>query len=428
MPAATLGTTELPSNFPIDNIVVVMMENHSFDSYLGHLDQYGNRTDVESAAPDASNPAVDGGTVPWTHAPHPCSEDTDHEWQGTHQEVDNGKMDGFAVVNAGHYSGNDFVPGPGDAGPASLYNGARSLWYYDQTDIPLYYQLANTFALADHYHCALQVPTWPNRMYLISATSFGQTGNNFPDLTDYPWPSTDASILDELEKRHVTWELYGDGVVGSNVVYGPVLNRWGRVVKTNFTQFQQDAMTGNLPQVAFVDPDLSSETMLGAGTDEHPPGDIQSGELFVGQVVQAAMAGPQWKHMAIFLTHDENGGFYDHVPPPPACAPDSTKPILSPGDTTDAGFDADGIRVLLIAVSPYSKPGYVGHQVYDHTSIARFIEARFQIPALTARDANALPPFDLFDFSTPAFATPPSLTLPTVDPTQLSYCESTYGI
>jgi phospholipase C len=189
-----------------------------------------------------------------------------------------------------------------------------------------------------------------------------------------------------------------------------------------------DAASGNLPQVSFVDPNLDSETMGGGGTDEHPPGDIQSGELFVSQVVQSVMSGPQWAHTALFITHDENGGFYDHVNPPAACAPDSTQPILVKGDTTQGGFNLYGLRVLLVAVSPYAKKAYVGHTVYDHTSIARFIEAKFKIPALTARDANATPPMDLFDFTdAPAFATPPTLTTPTIDPTQLSYCESTFG-
>src|SRR5581483_11198712 len=153
--------------------------------------------------------------------------------------------------------------------------------------------------------------------------------------------------------------------------------------------------------VSFVDPNLNSEMNHGAGTDEHPPGDIQSGELFVSPVVQAVTTSPQWGHIALFITHGEHGGFYDHVPPPKACAPDTTAPILGQGDTTQGGFDMYGVRVMLIAVSPYAKMGYVGHGTYDHSSIARFIEAKFKIPALTARDANATPPTDLFDFENP---------------------------
>lgn len=424
LPESTLGPTEWPSDIPIDNIVVVTMENHSFDSYLGHLNAYGHRTDVEAAPSGATNPGVDGGTVPWQHAAHECSADTDHQWAGTHQEIDNGKMDGFVTVNSGWS-----MPAGGDGGAVDpLYDGARSMWWYDQTDLPFYYQLANTFAVADHYHCAVPGPTWPNRMYLLAGTSFGQTDNNFPDLTAYPFPANDASILDELEKRRVSWQLYTDGLPGAGVVYGPAIaTRWGRHVLSSFAQFQSAAKAGTLPAVSFVDPNLSSEANGGAGTDEHPPGDIQSGEQFVSQVVQAVTTSPQWKHLALFITHDENGGFYDHVPPPAACAPDAIQPVLDKGDTTKGGFDLDGIRVILIAVSPYAKKGYAGHQVYDHTSLTRFIEARFQLPALTARDANALPPTDLFDFSSPAFLTPPTFTTPAIDPTELNYCETTFG-
>jgi phospholipase C len=423
MPAATLGpATPIDSDMPIDNIVVVMMENHSFDSYLGHINQFASRSDIESADAGATNPGVDGGPVPWAHAPHPCSLDTDHEWLGAHQEYDDGKMDGFVTTNQGWD-----MSAAGSGADPSLWDGARAMWWYDQTDLPFYYQLASTFALADHYHCALLGPTYPNRMYLISATSFGETTNVFPDISAYPWPSNDASVLDELEKRHVTWTAYSNGPPGAGVVYGTAgATRWGRTVVASFPQFQQDAMNGNLPQVSFVDPDLSSETNGGGGTDEHPPGDIQSGQLFVSQVVQAVMAGPQWAHTALFITHDENGGFYDHVVPPSACPPDATQPIVDTGVSTYGGFDQYGMRVLLIAVSPYAKKAYVGHTVYDHTSITRFIEAKFKIPALTARDANATPLTDLFDFTNPAFLTPPTLTTPTIDPTQLSYCEATF--
>ena len=422
MPEATLGSSVLPATLPIDNIVVVMMENHSFDSYLGHLNQYGNRSDVEVADAGTTNPTADGGTVPWAHAQRLCTSDTDHSWPGTHQEINAGKMDGFFTVNDSPPHGDGGAVDPATAG------GARALWWYDQTDIPFYYQLANTFAVADHYHCSVPGPTWPNRMFLISATSFGETDNNFPDLSKFPYPSQDASILDELEKRGISWQMYADGVPGAGVVYGTsLINRWGRNnVRSSIAQFQADAKAGNLPSVSLVDPNLSSEMNGGAGTDEHPPGDIQSGEVFVAQIVQAVTSSPQWAHTALFITHDEHGGFYDHVAPPPACAPDSDKPILNPGDTTQGGFDEYGVRVVLMAVSPYAKKGYVGHHTYDHSSITRFIEAKFKLPALTARDANAEIPTDLFDFSKPTFATPPSLTMPTVDQTQYGYCTATF--
>ncbi len=421
LPEATLGPKDLPADFPIDNIVVLMMENHSFDSYLGHLDQYAHRTDIESAPADAGNPDTDGGVVPWQHAPHECSLDTDHSWAGTANEIDNGKMDGFVKQN------DQAIPSTGAVPDPTQYSGSRAMWWYDQTDLPLYYQLASTFALADHYHCSLPGPTWPNRMFLIAGTSFGQTDSVFPDLTNYPFPQNDASVLDELQKRQIPFKLYFSSDPTAAIVYGPsILKRWGNLDwKSTATQFLADAKAGNLPPVSFVDPNFTEGK--GTGSDEHPPGDVQNGQQFVGQIVQAVTTSPQWSHIALFITHDENGGFYDHVQPPAACEPDGMQPVDINGKPTPGAFNVYGIRVLLIAVSPYAKKAYVGHHVYDHTSILRFIEAKFKLPALSARDANAEPPMDLFDFSTPAFATPPAITVPTVDATGLSYCEATFG-
>jgi phospholipase C len=430
MAAATLGKgSPVDADIPIENVVVLMMENHSFDSYLGHLNQYASRTDVESAAETASNPDATGAPQPWSHAPHACTLDTNHEWAGTHQEIAGGQMTGFVRANQDYNK----MALPASSTDPSLWSGARAMGWYDQRDIPLYYKLASTFAIADHYHASVPGPTFPNRMFLYAATSFGWTYNDLskrPDLHAYPFPGQDATVLDELEKRHTTWMYYGDGGLTSvSILYGGAVNtRWGRKVTGSFAEFQQAAQKGTLPQVSFVDPNMVSELMAADALDEHPPGDVQSGQKFVSDVVHAVMSSPQWAHTALFVTHDEHGGFYDHVPPPPACRPDAIAPLLTAGDTTPGGFDLYGVRVLLIAVSPYAKKGYVGHHVYDHTSIARFIEAKFKIPALTARDANAEPPFDLFDFSAPpAFLTPPTIDVPVIDPAELSYCETTFG-
>jgi phospholipase C len=437
MPAQTVGaSTPIGPDIPIDNVVVVMMENHSFDSYLGHLNEFGQRTgagSVESAPADASNPldaGADGGSAPWAHAPHLCSVDTDHGWAGTHIEIDDGKMDGFAQRNDG--TPVPAAPGGGTLDP-SLGSGARAMWWYDQTDLPFYYKLADTFAIADHYHCSVPGPTWPNRRFLYAATSWGGTVTNLPlvleNEADYPYPAKPATVLDELEASKTTWMYYSDGLSTLLLLYSHPTTRWGRNPITNMAAFQTAAREGKLPHVSFVDPALSLTGGNGAEQDEHPPGDIQVGQQFVAQVVQAVMAGPQWAHTAVLITHDEHGGFYDHVAPPKACAPDSIAPILTTGDTgTDGGFDMDGVRVVLIAVSPYSKKGYVGHHVYDHTSITRFIETRFNLPALTARDANAEPITDLFDFvNPPAFLTPPPLTTPPIDPAGFDYCTQTFG-
>ncbi len=418
MPAETLGTSvPVDKDIPIDNVVVLMMENHSFDNYFAGFAKYANRTDVEVPPANASNPEktgpTPGNTIPLTHATHMCTLDPNHEWSGTHLQIDDGKMDGFVESNEGH----------GGNGP--LATGARAMTTYDERDLPFYYSLAKTFALADHYHCSVPGPTWPNRMFLVAGTSYGLTFNGFPDLSLYTFPDKDATLLDELEKRHVSWNLYGAGTTGIAVVYNVTfLSRWGRTVKYLDSDFFNAAAAGTLPQVSILDPHIGAEGP--AQNDEHPPADIQVGQKFVSDVVSALMKSPQWAHTALFITWDEHGGYYDHLPPPPACKPDSNAPRFE-GAPEPGDFDRYGIRVPLIVVSPYAKPGYVGHTTYDHTSILRFIQTRFKIPALTARDANADPLVDMFDFSSPKSLNPPALAPAVVDQTELDYCKATYA-
>jgi len=427
MPAETLGaSTRIDKDIPIETIVVLMMENHSFDNYFGHLNKYANRTDIESAPDTTTNPdkvgANPGMMHAYQHAPHLCTLDTNHEWDGAHLEYDDGKNDGFFQANDG-WSETGLK---GGADPM-LKSGERALYWYDERDIPFYYKLASTFAIADHYHCSILGPTWPNRMYLSAATSFGKTSNVWPDLTGYEFPAGakgDAVIFDELERRHVSWGIYSDGPPGVGVVVGTTGGtRWSHR-NDSLATFYDLAAKGQLPQVVFLDPTLGSDHP--STNDEHPPGQIQTGQKFTSDIVHALFKSPQWSKMALFITWDEHGGYYDHVPPPAACKPDDLAPQLDMGSTAQGGFDRLGFRVPLIVVSPYAKKGYVGHATYDHTSITRFIETKFKVPALTARDANADPLTDLFDFGNAAFAAPPDIPVPTIDQTELNYCETNF--
>jgi phospholipase C len=187
------------------------------------------------------------------------------------------------------------------------------------------------------------------------------------------------------------------------------------------SQYFDDLANDALPSVAFVDPTLTEDPQT--ASDEHPPSNVQVGQAFVADVINGLMASPAWQTSAFFLAYDEHGGYYDHVVPPAAPIPDAIPPILQPGDTPGA-FDQYGVRVPAVVVSPYSKPHFVSHVVHDHTSILRFIEYRFGMPALTNRDANADPMLEFFDFNTATFATPPSLPAAVIDPVQLSMCPS----
>jgi phospholipase C len=415
LPGETLGATyPVDKDIPIQTIVVFMQENRSFDTYYGHLNKFAGRNDVESAPDTTTNPTVIGSDAGagahYQHAPHRCFIDTNHEWSGSHLEWDNGLNDGFYEANQ-----------PPLGAPS---DGERALWWYDETDLPFYYKLASTFAIGDHYHCSVLGPTWPNRMYLYSATSFGRTTNEFPDISAYPFPDKDVIVFDELEKRHVDWNVYSEDLPVPAIVVGPaIVSRWGRNPAHTMDEFFAAAAAGTLPAVSFLDAKNRHE--FSNGDDEHPPADVQVGQKLVSDVVHAMFKSPQWPQSALFLTYDEHGGTYDHVPPPAACKPDNTAPILSAGDPPGA-FDRYGFRVPLTVVSPYAKKSFVSHVTYDHTSITRFIQTKFKLPALTNRDANADALLDMFDFKSPPFTAPPDIPEPTVDPVELGYCEQTY--
>jgi phospholipase C len=427
MPAETLGA-EIPvdQSIPIQNIVVLMQENRSFDSYFGHLNKWAHRNDIESAPEGTTNPEqvnTPGSPVhPWQHAPMLCLSDTNHEWGGAHVQWNGGRMDGFFQTNQGYME-----DGEPQVNPSAL-SGERALWWYDERDIPFYYQLASWFGIGDHYFSSLIGPTYPNRDFLYAATSRGVTTNHKPDQTGLG-PENDILIFDELEKRGVTWNIYVDSIpriprVGAFLGAG-FLNRWKGDHIQSMSTFSAQARSGTLPQVAFLDGQITEDVN---GDDEHPPADIQTGQRWVSDAVHDLFASPQWKQLALFIAYDEHGGLYDHVPPPPACKPDGLEPVLeSREDQAQPGhFDRYGMRVPFMVVSPFAKRSFVSHKTYDHTSITRFIETRFKLPALTSRDANADPLFDFFDFQNPPFMKPPEIIVPTIDQAQLTACRQLF--
>jgi phospholipase C len=165
-----------------------------------------------------------------------------------------------------------------------------------------------------------------------------------------------------------------------------------------------------------VEPDYSVQS-------EEDPQDVQFGDQFLGKVVNAVMSGPNWRSTMLIWTYDEHGGYYDHVPPPPAVPPDDVPPALKPGDPPGS-FDRYGFRVPSGVVSPYAKKNFVSHTIYDHTSILKTVEEKWNLPALTRRDANANSLFDMLDLEKkPAFMKPPKLPA-AANPTPKAGCLS----
>jgi phospholipase C len=387
----------LGPQIPIDTFVIIMMENRSFDHMLGNFKAM--QPDAEVSALDATNPDKDGTPIQFFHQSQYCLDDPNHGWNEVHLEWDEGKMDGF-VINNYFDNGNPV-------------DGKRAMGYYTEADIPFFYGMANTFAVADHSFCSLLGPTGPNRAYLQAASSFGKTG-----VTLYSEPHN--NLIEIMETGKVTWRDYYSSLPTLGTFLDSLSKHIGNITRIEY--FLDDVTAGRLSQVNFVDPELGDN--FGANrNDLHPPGDVQLGDQFLEKTIKALMASSQWPHMAIIVTFDEHGGFYDHVPPPAACRPDDIDPELSPGDQPGK-FDRYGVRVPTIVISPYAKPHYVSHQVYDHTSILRLLEARFLLPAMTNRDANADPMLDLFDFSKASFAKPPSLPSSTLNQAEFDRCNA----
>jgi phospholipase C len=291
--------------------------------------------------------------------------------------------------------------------------GAGAMTYYDATWLPYYYALANTFAIADRYHASVPSSTWPNRMYMIMGTSSGHIHNTPP-----PPRAEEISIFHQLEQAGVSWAVFTAAEPSFEEQILPKLRAEKGEHFLAVEDFLKAAKDGTLPGLSWV-------TSAGRH-NEHPPKNIQAGQQFVAQIVDAVLESPNWKRTALFFTYDEHGGFYDHVPPPKACPPDAIQPILDSGDVPGE-FDRLGMRVPMIVISPFARRHYVSHHVYDHTSILRIIQARFELPALTVRDAHARPPDDMFDFGHPAFLTPPALPAAVMDPHFLDKCVDTLG-
>jgi phospholipase C len=350
---------------PIKHVIVLMKENRSFDHFFGKLHDNG-QPDAEAVPSSFTNLDPTGATVAPTHATTTCIQwDPHHQWEDMHAQSNGGKMDGFVTNAAAH---ND----PADAKVPNT-DGHFTMNYYDQTDLPFYYWLGGTFALADRYFTSVLSGTWSNRDYLVAATS-----NGVKNTLEDPM-FTGPIIFDKLDALGVTWQIYSDNSFFP--LEGSVA--WGnRKIQDDVATFYAALADGSLPSVAFIDATLND-------TDEHPWANVQRGEAWTRTLVEKLTQSPIWGSTVLFWLYDESGGFADHVPPPTnACPPSADQ----------AEFHELGMRVPFVAISPYAKRHFVSHAVHSHTSILRFIETLHDVPALTARDANSDALLDMFDF------------------------------
>ena len=355
----TLGVDEATrARIPIRHVIVMMKENRSFDHLLGKL--HDILPDAEAVPSDYTNPAPDGALVAPMHAATTCiASDPNHQSQSIATCLDGGKMDGF-VKNAAATTGTD---------------GSFAMSYYEPGDLPYDYWLASSFAIADRDFAPMATGTFANRDFML----FGSNAGVFDTGLLYPMPNT-PSIFQTLMNAGFTWGAYTDqeGAALSGSL------DWSSSAPGvhPITALLDELDKGTLPNVAFVDGTENVE-------DDHPLADLQRGEAWTKGILDHVLSSPEWMRLAVIWTYDECGAFADHVPPPSACAPG----VYSSTET------ARGPRVPLVVISPWAKRAFVSHVVRDHTAITRFIETLFDLPALTARDANSDALLDMFDFS-----------------------------
>jgi len=350
----------------IQHVVFIIKENHSFDNYFGAFPVADGAT---------SGLTSTGKTVPLAPMPDTYQAGLCNSWSCAIQAMDGGKMDKFDLISG----------------------GLSAYVQVSEADVPSYWAYARQFVLADRYFTSVHGPSVPNFFYAIAA----QSGGVIDDGGD-PGPGTDCAgnswglyavldsagnityqapcfdfqtLADSLQGASLTWKYYSDG--GDGGVFNSIRHirsspDWQDHVASS-AQFLADAQNGRLPAMSWLTPP--------SPWTEEAPKSVCEGENWTVQQLNALMQGPDWNSTVIFLTYDDFGGFYDHVPPPQ--------------------LDAFGLgpRAPLLIISPFAKAGYISHTVYEHSSVLKFVETRFHLPVLTARDGAASDMLDSFDFT-----------------------------
>ena len=319
----------------IEHVVVLMLENRSFDCMLGKL--YPSDGTFDGLTGQEAN-IFSGQTVPvWTSdgidpaiATIPDPDPGEHFTDMNQQLFAGGQaatMGGFvANYMAQPSAGKPFVP-------------RNIMHYYTPEQVPVISTLARAFGVCDRWHASAPCQTWPNRFFAHTGTALGYVNNsNFP----IPFPA--PSFFGQLERRNIPWRIYFHDAPQSLLLrdiwhLAPLRFRW-------FSQFLADAHTGALPAYSLIEPRYFSDAFLRRiPNDEHPPHNVQYGEELIAQAYIALRASPHWKKTLLIITYDEHGGCYDHVPPPPAVPPDAHQP-------DGFEFNRYGVRVPAVIVSP----------------------------------------------------------------------------
>ncbi len=331
-----------PASGKVEHILFVIQENHTYDNYFG---TYPRGEGFPQGHTVPLGPGHPQATAPF-HFSFPLTHDIGHRYEQCRAAMNEGKMDGFV----------------------SAEGTVDTLGYYDRADLPNYWAYADRFTLCDRFFSSLAGPSLPNHLYTVAAQSGGVVRNmKDPPAQGFNFPT----MVDLLGNSRISWKYYeGSPSPQAFHLWNPLPGfpsiKQDRELMSHLVsnvEYFRDLRDGTLPQVAWLIPSMAES--------EHPPVNLQVGMWYVTTLANALMKSPYWENTVMVVTWDDYGGFYDHVPPP---------------QVDDYGF---GPRVPTLVISPHARPGHIDHTVYDFTSVLKYIEERFELSSLTARDRDA---------------------------------------
>jgi phospholipase C len=370
-PAAS-SSPDTDTSTPIHHLIVVMQQNHTYDNYFGTYPR-GAGLPPETCMPvSLSDPTNNSCIAPFYIDERPLS-DLSHGSRTFVELYNDGLMNGF--IEAQNRRNQD---------------GPLAMAYFDDQDIPYYWNLADEFVLFDNYFSSAHSGSIMNRLFWTTGTP-GDGTNNIPpngygDIT---------TIFDRLEERGISWKFYINNYDPTlnyrslaELTYLPPQIQWVPLLGmdrflddselsshiVDLEEYYEDLNNGTLPAVSYV---------LLLGATEHPISDVGLGQRVTRTMIQTLMQSDAWDNSAFFITYDDWGGWYDHVPPPQV-------------DEYGLGF-----RVPALLVSAYARKGHIDHTQLEHTSFLKFIEENWGIPPLATRDAQANNFLSAFDFTMP---------------------------
>lgn len=358
-------------NTPIEHLIVLMQENHTFDNYFGTYPGADGHP-ADTCMPLDPDDTTSTDCVEPFHIGDREIEDLDHSSRTIAAQFNDGRMDGFIAALEERNQDGTFTMG-----------------YYDDRDLPYYWNIADEYVLFDRFFTSAAGGSVQNHMFWVTGVA-GTTGEGIPDegFDDIP------TIFDRLEERGISWKFYvqnydptityrtrGDGPRSAQVVWVPLLN-YARYIDdpelfshiVGLDEYFEDLRNGTLPAVSYIVP---------SGASEHPPGSLKAGQRSVRTLITELMRSDAWPTSAFMWTYDDSGGWFDHVVPP---------------QVDEFGY---GFRAPAFLVSPYARRGYIDSTELDFTSFLKFIEDNWDLEPLAVRDAQANSFVGAFDFSQP---------------------------